>query len=55
MLKMSQIAHTTAAEELYGSCFNVATVPLVATAASSSFTALFSAAVNECHRACKEQ
>jgi hypothetical protein len=49
--KISQIAHTTAAEELYGSSFRFAIVPLAAAAAISSSTAAFSAADNECHRA----
>jgi hypothetical protein len=53
--KISQIAHTTAAEELYGSSFRFAIAPLLAAAASSSFTAAFSSADNECHRAWRAQ
>jgi hypothetical protein len=54
-LKISQIAHTTAAEELYGSCFRVAEVSLLAAAARAWFTAAFSAADNECHLAWRQQ
>jgi len=50
-LKISQIAHTTAAEELYGSCLRVAEVSLLAAAARAWFTAAFSAADNEFHLA----